>query len=287
MPPCSGLGLDGRKVASEASPAELWTSPRSVTPSGQGTPISVETVVKTITVGNSRSLRPNDSDADRERQLSRIPPCEKAAARFQMLIRYRSPPESSAGDTVGSQQPTVREDKTPDFKALKGQGPGSNGTRSSVCEERRRRSSLSRPEAQTTHGLFFDAGTKRRSRRIQLLPWLQKPSKRWRQVCGRSRSRDFALWNIAEISVNGEQYQIAPAIDEVQSYIPAPRADRRKTAGRATPSTTASRSPRATKPKKSETHEKLEDISAAFWLALRCCLDRRRRLFDGKPGDES
>jgi len=147
----------------------------------------------------------------------------------------------------------VREDKTPDFKALKRQW-GRKLKRNPLVSLRKKGSGVHhyldlKLERRTE--LFFDAETKKKITKDQLLPWLQKRAPQWRQGLWKEVVlRDFALPNIAEISVNGEQYRIAPAIDEVQSYIPAPRADRRKTAGRATKEPTASRSPRATKPKK-------------------------------------
>ncbi len=147
----------------------------------------------------------------------------------------------------------VREDKTPDFTALQRQW-GRKLKRNPLVSLRKKKQGMSyyldlKLERRTE--LFFDSETKQKITKDQLLPWLVKPRPQWRQNLFKEVIlRDFSLSNIAEISVNGEQYRIAPAIDEVQLYIPAPRAAGRKTAGRATPSQTASQSTGAMKQRK-------------------------------------
>lgn len=147
----------------------------------------------------------------------------------------------------------VREDKTPDFQALHRQW-GRKLKRNPLVSLRKKKQGMSyyldlKLERRTE--LFFDSETKQKITKDQLLPWLVKPKPQWRQGLFKEVIlRDFSLSNIAEISVNGEQYRIAPAIDEVQLYIPAPRAAGRKTSGRATPQKTASRSTGAIKPRK-------------------------------------
>jgi hypothetical protein len=147
----------------------------------------------------------------------------------------------------------IREDKTPDFIAKTRQW-GRKLKRNPLVSLRKKKQGMSyyldlKLERRTE--LFFDSETRRKITKDELLPWLISPSPQRRQGLFKEVIlRDFSLTNIAEISVNGEQYRIAPAIDEVQLYIPAPRAAGRKSAGRATPSQTASASPRASNSRK-------------------------------------
>jgi len=85
---------------------------------------------------------------------------------------------------------------------------------------------------------YFDRNTHQRIDEAAIEPFLTKPDEQPRQGLDREIVlRDFALKNIAELSMAGEQYTIAPAASELQLYFPAPKPSPPKRGRRRTPTT--------------------------------------------------
>jgi hypothetical protein len=70
---------------------------------------------------------------------------------------------------------------------------------------------------------FFNPDTKKKIQPGRIKPWLIVPSKTRQELDCEITLRDFALENIAEITIGGERYTIAPAAEELQRYFPAPK----------------------------------------------------------------
>jgi hypothetical protein len=96
-------------------------------------------------------------------------------------------------------------------------------------------------ERRTFH--YFNPKTRRRVKESSLAKWLKKAERNERQGVEREIVlRDYKLANIAELTIAGQQYRIAPAAEELLTYIPAPKPKSRgqsttKPQRRRTPST--------------------------------------------------
>jgi len=90
---------------------------------------------------------------------------------------------------------------------------------------------------------YFNPKTHRRVKETTLAKWLKKAERNERQGVEREIVlRDYTLANIAELTNAGKQYRIAPAAEELLTYIPAPKPKSRgrsqtKPQRRRTPST--------------------------------------------------
>jgi hypothetical protein len=72
--------------------------------------------------------------------------------------------------------------------------------------------------------LYFDSETRERIDEAAIEPFLKDPDPNPRQDLDREIVlRDYRLISIAELTLGGEQYRIAPAADELLTYIPAPK----------------------------------------------------------------
>lgn len=77
--------------------------------------------------------------------------------------------------------------------------------------------------------LYFDSETHKRIDEAVIAPFLQEPSDNPRQDLQREIVlRDYRLTSIAELTMAGEQYRIAPASAELQTYIKPPKPYRAK-----------------------------------------------------------
>lgn len=72
--------------------------------------------------------------------------------------------------------------------------------------------------------LYFDPETHQRIDESLIEPFLKEPDPNPRQDLEREIVlRDYRLTSIAELTIGGEQYRIAPAAEELLTYIPAPK----------------------------------------------------------------
>lgn len=88
--------------------------------------------------------------------------------------------------------------------------------------------------------LYFEPETAKRIDAKLLEPFLKEPDPNPRQDLEREIVlRDYRLLNIAELTLGGEQYRIAPAAAELLTYIPAPKPKAKRPYRRRTPSTSS------------------------------------------------
>jgi hypothetical protein len=132
--------------------------------------------------------------------------------------------------TVNTQR--TREQRTADFKALRRKW----GKRLKGCplvKHAKKGESEERlyleVKLERRSALYFEPTTGKKIKESKLAPFLKGPDSNPRQQLNREITlRDYRLTSIAELTMNGKQYRIAPAAAELQTYIQAPKPMRAK-----------------------------------------------------------